>query len=199
MSWTKQKQDLLERYERAFGLPSIDNSAARAWTMKLAEQFNATFPMEGWGTKRGDAGRPPSTDCICTRDPFVGYDVILNQGVPGGQRLADYPEAIDLRGQVFIPVSAINHLGSIPEPEPLPPVHVCPPPPPKPNYPGDRFFIEKIGQVLEADYAEAGQRLNAGSSVWFSRTIWRHVNEGMSMDESTARSRKEWRAALGLQ
>jgi hypothetical protein len=73
-----------------------------------------------------------------------------------------------------------------------PPVPVAKP------YPGDQFFIEQIGQQLEWDYAEAGQRLNAGSSVWFARTIWRHVNEGMSMEQSTAQSRKEWRAALGL-
>lgn len=65
-------------------------------------------------------------------------------------------------------------------------------------YPGDEFFTKSLGEVLERDYAEAGQRLNAGSSVWFSRTIWRHVNEGMTMEQSTAQSRKEWRAALGL-
>lgn len=78
---------------------------------------------------------------------------------------------------------------------------VDPPAPPAPvikPYPGDTFFVEQIGNVLERDYAEAGQRLNAGSAVWFSRTIWRHVNEGMSMEQSTAQSRKEWRAALGL-
>jgi hypothetical protein len=73
-----------------------------------------------------------------------------------------------------------------------------PPPPVVKPYPGDQFFIEQIGQQLEWDYAEAGQRLNAGSSVWFARTIWRHVNEGMSMEQSTAQSRTEWRAALGL-
>jgi hypothetical protein len=73
-----------------------------------------------------------------------------------------------------------------------------PTPPAVKPYPGDQFFIERIGQQLEWDYAEAGQRLNAGSSVWFARTIWRHVNEGMSMDQSVAQSRKEWRKALGL-
>ena len=78
---------------------------------------------------------------------------------------------------------------------------IAPPSPPKPvikPYPGDAFFVQQIGIVLEADYAEAGQFLNAGSAVWFSRTIWRHVNEGMTMEQSTAQSRKEWRAALGL-
>ena len=78
-----------------------------------------------------------------------------------------------------------------PTPKPLPPVV-------KPSYPGDAFFVQKLGEVLAADYAEAGQSLNAGSVVWISRTIWRHVNEGMTMEQSTAQSRKEWRAALGL-
>lgn len=78
---------------------------------------------------------------------------------------------------------------------PVPP----PPPPPAPKpYPGDSYFVSAIGVPLEADYAMAGQRLNAGSGTWFGRTIWRHVNEGMTMEASVAQSRKEWRAALGL-
>jgi hypothetical protein len=72
-----------------------------------------------------------------------------------------------------------------------------PPPVPVKHYPGDGFFIN-LGAQLEADYALAGQRLNAGSAIWIARTIWRTVNEGMSIEASTAQSRKEWRAALGL-
>lgn len=79
---------------------------------------------------------------------------------------------------------------------PVPAPQAPKPPSPKP-YPGDRVF-ETIGAVLEADYHEAGQTLNAGSATWFARTIWRHVNEGMTMEQSTAQSRKEWRAALSL-
>jgi hypothetical protein len=79
------------------------------------------------------------------------------------------------------------------------PVPPLPPPPPAPKpYPGDSYFVSAIGVPLEADYALAGQRLDAGSATWFARTIWRHVNEGMTMDASVAQSRKEWRAALGL-
>jgi hypothetical protein len=199
MSWTKQKQDLLERYERAFGLPPIDNNAARAWTMKLAEQFNATFPLEGWGTKRGDAGRPPSTDCICTRDPFVGYDVILNQGIAGGQKLAEYPEAIDLRGQVFIPVSAINHLGSIPDAEPLPPlvVHACPPifPYPDENTAG-KAFQARVRQA----YAEAGRPFPDPNDMDAFRHFQRYGYSARSMPEPDAANKHiaELRAQLGL-
>jgi hypothetical protein len=77
------------------------------------------------------------------------------------------------------------------------PAPVPVPVPAQKPYPGDGYFLE-LGAMLEADYTRAGQRLNAGSAVWFARTIWRSVNEGMSIEASTAQSRKEWRAALGL-
>lgn len=64
------------------------------------------------------------------------------------------------------------------------------------NYPGDEFFVKAVGEPLEADYAAAGQALNAGSVVWIARTIWRTVHEGMSIEESVAKSQAEWRAAL---
>jgi hypothetical protein len=70
-------------------------------------------------------------------------------------------------------------------------------PKPKPSYPGDRPF-DAVGQQLEADYREAGQTLNAQSATWFSRTIWDHVVEGLSLDASIAKHRTEWRQALGL-
>jgi hypothetical protein len=199
MSWTKQKQDLLERFERAFGLPAIDNAAARAWTMKLAEQFNSTFPLEDWGTKRGDAGRPPSTDCICTRDPFIGYDVILNQGVAGGQRLAEYPEAIDLRGQVFIPVSAINHLGSIPDSEPSPPltVHACPP---TYGYPDENGAGKQFQARVKQAFTDAGRPFPDPNDQDAFRHFMRYGYSCRSMPEPEAADKHiaELRAQLGL-
>jgi hypothetical protein len=81
-----------------------------------------------------------------------------------------------------------------PTPAPTP----TPQPPAAKPYPGDAYFVEKVGIVLVADYAEAGQMLNAGSVVWISRTLWRYLNEGMSIEQSTSQSRKEWRGALGL-
>lgn len=71
------------------------------------------------------------------------------------------------------------------------------PPPTKP-YPGDDFFRHSVGKVLEADYAEAGQQLNDGSSVWFARTIWDYVIGDLTIEESVAKHRKEWREVLGL-
>lgn len=65
-------------------------------------------------------------------------------------------------------------------------------------YPGDLYFIERVGMPLEADYALAGQRLNAGSATWFARTIFDAVSGAMTMEQSVAKHRAEWRAALGL-
>jgi hypothetical protein len=79
--------------------------------------------------------------------------------------------------------------GAPPVPPSTPPVAV---------YPGDLYFIEKVGMPLEADYALAGQQLNAGSATWFGRTIFDAVAGALTMDASVAKHRAEWRAALGL-
>ena len=83
-----------------------------------------------------------------------------------------------------------------------PPVKPCPDPSahlpkPKPQYPGDAVF-DAIGAVLFADYAERPEAPNQGMGRWFGRTIWDHVNEGMTIGDSIAKHRGEWRAALGL-
>lgn len=76
-----------------------------------------------------------------------------------------------------------------------------PAPPPAPAqkpYPGDAFFIEKLGAMIADSYAEAGQTLNAGAAVWYSRTVHRYYAEGMTIEQSAAQTQKELRAALGL-
>jgi hypothetical protein len=75
----------------------------------------------------------------------------------------------------------------------------APPPPPAPKpYPGDQYFIEKVGTPLEADYTQAGQRLTAATATWFARTIYDGIVGTLTMDASVAKHRAEWRAALGL-
>jgi hypothetical protein len=73
-----------------------------------------------------------------------------------------------------------------------------PPKPAKKPYPGDAYFTDHVGVPLEADHARAGQTLNAGSATWFARTIWDHVNEGLTMDQSVEKHRAEWCAVLGV-
>lgn len=103
--------------------------------------------------------------------------------------------AIDANGNPLVPPGT-------PSPTPSPvPTPTCPPqkpcpPAPKP-YPGDTPFVS-VGTMIFSLYAEASQDVNAGGSIWFARTIWRHVNEGMPLDQSIEQTRKELRQALGL-
>lgn len=151
----------------------------------------------GLNGKRGNAS-DISDDAVNVRGEGPGHN---NDGTPctvvdiiGG---AGGPNPVPQWGVQDDPVASTGAWvspGSAPTPLPIPP----PPPPVVKPYPGDAYFTDQIGVVLENDYREAGQSLNAGSATWFARTIWRHVNEGMPMDQSVAQSRKEWRAALGL-
>ena len=99
---------------------SAPDESRRQLTGMVAAQ--CAFEQVGgfrWGTKRADPGRPLSADTIAIDTPFVGWDFQL----PAGQ-IAQWPESIDLTGQVFVPVEPVNHLSVppfLPVPEPTPP------------------------------------------------------------------------------
>ena len=168
MSWNANHQSLLARFEAKFGLPALDDESARAWTLELAEQFKFTFPQQDWGTKRGDAGRPPSTDVICTSVPFVGYDVIIGQGTRG-QKLATDPEPLNLTGQVFINVEPFDWLGGTPVPAPSPP----------PSRTLSKFEVHEALKQLNAFYASRDGLQRPGGLV-------RHDDEGRTVADVEA-------------
>lgn len=69
----------------------------------------------------------------------------------------------------------------------------------------DAFFRAMVGVPLQADYLMAGQQLNDGSAVWFSRTIYRLMaallaSNGQPVDVNAIVKlvRNEWRVLLGL-
>jgi hypothetical protein len=89
--------------------------------------------------------------------------------------------------------------------------HAAPPPAPVARIPSygelgdDAFFRAMIGVPLEADMIAAGQRLNDGSAVWFSRATYRLMkalieSNGKPVDVAgeVRIVRNEWRALLGL-
>ena len=98
------------------------------------------------------------------------------------------------------------------EPIISPPLPPLPPLPPKPSaFPsyedlgGDAFFRAMIGVPLQADMLMAGQQLNDGSSVWFSRLTYRLMRaflqaNGQPVDAAgeVRIVRNEWRSLLGL-
>lgn len=184
-----------------------DHTSTRDSRIAFLQRTVKAFCSPLLAMKRADPGRPISDEVVV----FVGvgpeyrtFADFIPSGGTANWRLSKHAEgALPISQPLVNPLT----LGLLQEATfaplapgckpPVPTPAPAPKPQPKP-YPGDQFFIEKLGQLLEWDYAEAGQRLNAGSSVWFARTIWRYVSEGMSIEQSTAQSRKEWRAALGL-
>lgn len=178
--WNEQHQILLERFDAAFPAPHDDNNC-RIWTKKLAEQFAYTFPAAGWGTKSAGGGRPPSTDVICTKAPFVGYDVLVDQGTDH-QSLAKYPEGLDLTGQSFIQVAPVNHLaGQVPAPQP-PDGCVFPP-----RDQGLVFFDNLDAKYKNRGYAPTTYFVDKeGTSVWYAEYL-RYRTQGLSHHTAQAK------------
>lgn len=121
-------------------------------------------------------------------------------GIHGPARLAPYEiDPHDYRWHN----PPIPQFGNVAPPLTLPPV-VAPPPACQacksiPGYAGDDAF-DRVGAVLFADYAEAGQAPNEGMARWMARTIYDWIaGVTTSLQASIDKHRVEWRAALGVQ
>jgi len=184
--WTDRHQACLDQYAAAFGLPALDGESARTWTRMLAEQFLFTFPKEQWGTKRADSARPPSTDVICTKKPFYGYDVLISQGAPG-QALAHHPEAINLEGQIYIAVEPVDHLTA------GAPGQVYP-------YPDEPTTGQAYQDRVKATYTEAGRAFPDPQDEDAFRHFMRYGYSCHEMPEPDAADKHiaELRSDLGL-
>jgi hypothetical protein len=184
--WTPAHQELLERFNAAFSAPHSDD-LCREWTLGLAEQFAYTFPAAGWGTKRADPSRPQSTDVICTREPFTGYDVLLHQGTPQ-QALTTDPAPIDLTGQVFIAVTPTNHLGLTP----LPPLAY--------PYPDENTAGKAFQERVRKAYSDAGRAFPDPNDPEAFRHFMRYGYSCHEMPEPEAADKHiaELRAQLGV-
>jgi hypothetical protein len=93
----------------------------RAVTIQLAEQLAFEFPNQGWGTKTAGAGRPISKDCVAKVDQVNGAAVVKGvcfDWIKGGGGIQNPPLVNDIAGQVFVPVSPVNHLAPTAPPAP---------------------------------------------------------------------------------
>jgi len=81
-----------------------DDEARRQLTRFIAEQCRFELGPN-WGTKRASETRPLSADVVCMQNPFVGWDTQI-----AGGTIAQFPESIELAGQVFVPVDPVQHL-----------------------------------------------------------------------------------------
>lgn len=149
-SWPARVQEIVDAL--AAGVPhSAPDEVRREVTKRIAEQVRHELGPN-WGWKRADPGRPLSTDVFATQFPFVGYDWSVPSGV------AQFPTAIDLTGQVFVPVEPVNHLGLATRP-----------PPDVVNPPVDLSRLEdKIDRAIEIAL-RAEQKLDAYAAVETAR------------------------------
>jgi hypothetical protein len=105
MKYPSRVQEIInELAARNPALVRGDDEARRQLTRLIAEQCRFELGPN-WGTKRASETRPLSADVVCTQDPFVGWDTQI-----AGGTIAQFPESIDLTGQVFVPVDPVQHL-----------------------------------------------------------------------------------------
>jgi hypothetical protein len=174
--WTAPHTELL-RTLKAAGISD---------TRRVAEQFAASFPNEGWGQKSAGPGRPLSHDVIAMRTAgrLIGF------------RITDdpVPTRFDLAGQIFHEVQAVRHVAA-------PVIDVR-----KPTFEsigGDRTF-NVIGRLIAEDYRAAGRAIEPERfGQWVGRVVWDFLNGDASgrkftMEESIRKHRNEWRSDLGL-
>lgn len=90
----------------------------REFALKVAQQFTFSFPGEGWGSKAAGPGRPQTKDVVARNrnGALDGWEL-----VDGASRSVKCNDHLDLAGQLFIPVSPVDYLGSTPPPPPPPP------------------------------------------------------------------------------
>lgn len=117
-------------------------------------------------------------------------------GSPARPQAGEIPREFHRPNNPFIPAIA----PSVPIPVPLicPVCQACQACKAIPGYAGDEAF-DRVGAVLFADYAEAGQAPNDGMARWMARTIYDWIaGVTATLQASIDKHRGEWRAALGL-
>lgn len=135
MKLPESVKEIRRRFLEKFPVPQGEpgehfEQQVRDWTTMFAEQVRFTLPDGGWGCKNAGGGRPRSKDVLAhigrEDGKLIGWDLFIGTGT-GKPRLAEDPDSMDLTGQVFEPVTGINHLDTpdvvVPAPDvPAPPV-----------------------------------------------------------------------------
>ena len=87
----------------------------RTWTKNLAQQIVFSTDDRSWGCKNAGGGRPQSKDVIAHQvgGTLFAFDLLLGVGT-GSPSLVPNPSAMDITGQVFMPVDPVDHIGGSP-------------------------------------------------------------------------------------
>lgn len=168
---------------------------ARAWTIGLAEQLAFSHPGQGYGCKRADPGRPISKDSIAQPQAdgrLFAWDQLSGAGT-GSPTLVQHPDSMDITGQVFVAVPAVDHLtngGSTPVP---------PTPEPSPVIPYTEQYAIEFGLACNDVYRETTAPVDPGMiSVHSQRAAWDYYVGGLDWPLSFAKHINDLRAVYGL-
>lgn len=200
------------KFPQAWKDAHTGNAHTEDFIYLLAAHLHAIDPRFGLNGKRGDPndisddvinfkGEGADFDPTDGNAPRTVIDVIAGAGGPNPRpQWAIVSSASHPVGAAWV------RPGSAPQPDPEPP-HVCPELkiPGYEELGGDSFYRAMIGVPLAADHAVAGQHLNDGSAVWFSRAVYRLMAafikaNGQPIDPTSEIKivRNEWRQILGL-
>ena len=117
--FTAPERDVLKRIGELFPAlrKSADDDGRRQFNEKLAQQLDYAFPTKGWGMKRASKTRPISKDSVArvVEGALCGWDTV--NGSTREMNLNADGEVLDA-AQVYVDVTATNHLGGQPPPPP---------------------------------------------------------------------------------
>jgi len=139
------------------------------------------IPDPQWHLKDGGGGRPQSDDVAVSMPLREAYDCITGSGSDHYRFEAVAIGVLPADQHVYPPERPAQDTPAFDAPA---------------TYPGDVTF-DVVGQTLWDDYAEAGRVPDAQVGRWFGRTLYDYLT-GMTMADSIAKHRGEWRTALGL-
>lgn len=130
MNFPENAKPIVDQFVQKFPVPTGGdvNDQCRRWCLMLAEQVKFSTADPNWGVKRADGGRPQSKDSITYNagSAIWNFDMLTGVGT-GSPTLVRWPEGVDITGQTFMPVNAINHLADQGTPSEPPPPSQQPP------------------------------------------------------------------------
>lgn len=153
------------------GVPgTVQDDNCRAWCRALAETISF-FHGDDWGHKSTSSSSPASKDVIAWRQgsQLHGYDVLTAAG-SGAPSLSNPPGWIDITGQFFIDVPAVNHFtgSSTPSGRPVPTKATA-------------TTSFDLGEALEKGYGEAWLKMLVAEGVTRPRILLARQPSAMTL------------------
>lgn len=186
---TRVYEIIVEMYNRHQNLARGTDAERRSLTMMMAEQVCYELGRD-WGTKRADKGRPLGKDSIS----YFKDNVLMNYDWQNGSTRAPHspPGNMErLDGQVFVPVNAVDHLGTATGDNP--PVVIVE------EKPYNEAYALEFGVACNRIYDLTHKPFDPGMiAVHTFRAAYDYHVGGMSWEESKRKHINDFRKEYGL-